>query len=84
MISIIVLSIVFILIAVRQIGRIRFQLWQIMLLGAIAVLLTLEISPINALRAINLDVMLFLFGMFVVPGTRIRWQASQQESPSKT
>jgi len=37
-----------------------------MLLGAIAILLTLEISPINALRAINLDVMLFLFGMFVI------------------
>jgi Na+/H+ antiporter NhaD/arsenite permease-like protein len=66
MISIIVLLIVFALIAVRQIGRIRFQLWQIMLLGAIAVLLTLQISPLNAIKAINLDVMLFLFGMFVI------------------
>jgi Na+/H+ antiporter NhaD/arsenite permease-like protein len=66
MISIIVLSIVFLLIAVRQIGRIRFQLWQIMLLGAAAVLITLEISPINAIKAVNLDVMLFLFGMFVI------------------
>lgn len=66
MISIIVLSIVFLLIAVRQIGRIRFQLWQIMLLGAIAVLLTLQISPLNAIKAVNIDVMLFLFGMFVI------------------
>ena len=66
MISIIVLLIVFVLIAVRQIGRIRFQLWQIMLLGSIAVLLTLQISPLNAIKAINLDVMLFLFGMFVI------------------
>ncbi|MFA5375751.1 MAG: SLC13 family permease [Dehalococcoidia bacterium] len=66
MVSIIVLLIVFILIAVRQIGRIRFQLWQIMLLGAIAVLLTLQISPLNAFKSINLDVMLFLFGMFVI------------------
>jgi len=66
MLSIIVLLIVFILIAVRRIGRIRFQLWQIMLLGAIAVLLTRQISPLNAFRAINLDVMLFLFGMFVI------------------
>lgn len=66
MISIIVLSIVFLLIAVRQIGRIRFQLWQIMLLGAAAVLITLEISPINAIKAVNLDVMFFLFGMFVI------------------
>jgi len=66
MTSIIVLLIVFILIAVRQIGRIRFQLWQIMLLGAIAVLLTQQISPLNAFKSINLDVMLFLFGMFVI------------------
>ena len=66
MISVIVLLIVFLLIAVRRIGRIRFQLWQIMLLGAIAVLLTLQISPLNAIKAINLDVMFFLFGMFVI------------------
>ncbi len=66
MISVIVLLIVFLLIAVRRIGRIRFQLWQIMLLGAIAVLLTLQISPLNAIKSINLDVMLFLFGMFVI------------------
>ena len=66
MTSVIVLLIVFVLIAVRQIGRIRFQLWQIMLLGAIAVLLTQQISPLNAFKSINLDVMLFLFGMFVI------------------
>ena len=66
MISVIVLLIVFILIAVRRIGRIRFQLWQIMLLGAIAVLLTVQISPLKAAKSINLDVMFFLFGMFVL------------------
>jgi len=66
MASIIVLLVVFVLIAVRQIGRFRFQIWQIMLFGAMAVLLTGQISPTNALKAINLDVMLFLFGMFVV------------------
>ena len=37
-----------------------------MLGGAAAVLLTGEIGPLDALRAINPDVMLFLFGMFVV------------------
>ena len=66
MISVIVLSIVFVLIAVRQIGRIRFQLWQIMLLGGVAVLLTVQITPSNAIKSINVDVMLFLFGMFVI------------------
>jgi Na+/H+ antiporter NhaD/arsenite permease-like protein len=66
MIPLIVLLIVFVLIAVRQIGNIRLQIWQIMLLGAIVVLLTGQISPQNALRSIDLDVMLFLFGMFVI------------------
>jgi Na+/H+ antiporter NhaD/arsenite permease-like protein len=66
MVSIIVLLVVFVLIAVRQIGRFRFQIWQVMLLGALTVLLTGQISPANALKAINPDVMIFLFGMFVV------------------
>ncbi len=66
MVSIIVLVVVFILIAVRQIGRFRLQIWQAMLLGALAVLVTGQISPAEALQAINLDVILFLFGMFVI------------------
>src|SRR5512136_2776073 len=37
-----------------------------MLLGAVVVLVTLQIPPLRALRAINVDVMVFLFGMFVV------------------
>ncbi len=66
MIPIIVLLAVFVLIAVRQIGRFRFQIWQIMLAGALVVLATGQISPDSALKAIDIDVMLFLFGMFVV------------------
>lgn len=65
-ISVIVLLGVFVLIAVRRIGRLHLRLWQIMLLGAVAVLVTGQIGPLPALRAIDLDVMLFLFGMFVV------------------
>ncbi len=65
-ISIIILLAVFVLIAVRQVGNVRLQIWQIMLLGAAAVLVTGQISPRDALFSINLDVMLFLFGMFVV------------------
>ena len=37
-IAIIVLLIVFILIAVRKIGNVKLQIWQIMSLGAIMVL----------------------------------------------
>jgi Na+/H+ antiporter NhaD/arsenite permease-like protein len=66
MVSIIVLLVVFVLIAVRQVGRFRLQIWQAMLLGALAVLLTGQISPPEALQAIDWDVILFLFGMFVV------------------
>ncbi len=65
-IPIIILAIVFILIAIRQIGNIKLQIWQIMLFGAIIVLITGQISPIDALKSIDLDVMLFLFGMFVI------------------
>lgn len=66
MISLVVLLLVFLLIAIRQIGKLRLQIWHVMLLGAIAVLVTGQISPLSAIRAISPDVMLFLFGMFVV------------------
>ena len=66
MIPIIVLALVFVLIIVRRIGKVRLQIWQIMAAGAIAVLATLQISPLNALKSINPDVIFFLFGMFIV------------------
>jgi Na+/H+ antiporter NhaD/arsenite permease-like protein len=64
--SVFVLAAVFLLIAVRQVGNIKIQVWQAMLGGAIAVLVTGQISPADVLKTINIDVMLFLFGMFVV------------------
>jgi Na+/H+ antiporter NhaD/arsenite permease-like protein len=66
MISLITLAVVFVLIAVRKVGNIRLQIWQIMLLGALVVLVTAQISPLNALKAINADVMLFLFCVFTI------------------
>ncbi|MDD1709540.1 MAG: anion transporter [Methanoregulaceae archaeon] len=65
-IPVIILILVFLLIAIRQVGRYTLRIWQIMLAGAIAVLLFGQITPAAALAAINPDVMLFLFGMFVV------------------
>jgi Na+/H+ antiporter NhaD/arsenite permease-like protein len=64
--SIIILLLTFVLIAVRQIGSVRLRIWQAMLMGAAAMLLTGQITPIEAWQAINFDVLLFLFGMFVV------------------
>jgi len=66
LLSLIILGAVFILIAVRRVGFIRFRIWQIMLLGASGVLVTGQISLPNAVRAVNLDVILFLFGVFIV------------------
>jgi Na+/H+ antiporter NhaD/arsenite permease-like protein len=66
LIPIVVLFIVFVLTAVRKVGTVKLAIWQVMLFGAAAVLLTFQISPVDAAKSINLDVMLFLFGMFVV------------------
>jgi Na+/H+ antiporter NhaD/arsenite permease-like protein len=66
MISVITLIIVFLLIAVRQIGKLRIKIWHSMLLGALVVLVTGQISLSTAVKSIDPDVMLFLFGIFIV------------------
>ena len=66
LLSIIIVLIVFVLIAVRQIGKVKLHIWQIMLGGALAVLVTGQISPTDAFKSINPDVIFFLFGMFIV------------------
>jgi Na+/H+ antiporter NhaD/arsenite permease-like protein len=62
----VILGAVIALIAVRQVGRVRFQIWQAMALGAVAMLLTGSIPPRAAIEAVDLDVILFLFGMFAL------------------
>ncbi|MGZ5030245.1 MAG: SLC13 family permease, partial [Methylobacter sp.] len=57
---------VFVLIAVRKIGRFNIKIWQSMTIGALVVLATGQINGLDALKAIDFNVMLFLFGMFVV------------------
>jgi len=64
--ALVVLVIVLLLIAVRRIGTIRFAIWQIMLGGAVVMVGGGVLSPRDALHAINRDVMLFLFGVFVI------------------
>jgi len=66
LIPLIVLILVFILIAVRRIGNVDLRIWQVMLLGAVVVLLTGSITPRDALASINTDLMLFLFFMFII------------------
>lgn len=61
-----ILAVVLVLIAVRQAGKFTLAIWQIMLLGAAAALVTGSITPSRALAAIDLDVMVFLLCMFAV------------------
>ncbi len=65
-VPVIVLAAVLILIAVRNVLPVRLRIWQIMSGGALAVLITGSISPEAAGGAVNTDVMIFLFGTFVV------------------
>ena len=55
-----------VLIAFRQVGGLSLKIWQIMTGGAIAVVALGELSPVDAIRSINVDVMVFLAGMFIV------------------
>ncbi|MFH1400772.1 MAG: SLC13 family permease [Nanoarchaeota archaeon] len=66
MIELIILAAVLILITVRRIGRARLRIWQIMLGGALTALLLGRIGILDAARAINMDIILFLIGMFVI------------------
>lgn len=62
----VILAAVFVLIAIRQVAGFRLAIWQIMSAGALFAIATGSISPSDALRSIDLDVMVFLFGMFIV------------------
>ncbi|TFH07814.1 MAG: anion transporter [Candidatus Thorarchaeota archaeon] len=65
-IPIFVLLVVFLLIAFRRIGNFRIKIWQAMTIGAVVVLITGQIAPLDAIISVNIDVIVFLFGMFVV------------------
>jgi len=65
-IAIITLAGVFFLIAARQALRIPLRIWQIMLGGALVVLITGQIPLVEAAAAIDVRVMVFLLGMFIL------------------
>ncbi len=66
MIPVVIVAVVFVMIALRRIGKLPVKIWHIMLGGALVSLATGSISPAGAVRAIQFDIILFLFGMFVV------------------
>jgi len=64
--SVLILAGVFALTALRQVGSLKLQIWQVMTVGALSVLLLGEISPEEAIGAVNIDVIIFLFGAFCI------------------
>ncbi len=61
-----ILLIVFALIARRTVGGKRLQIWEIMSLGALGALFLGQITPLAAFNSINLNVIFFLAGMFII------------------
>ncbi len=64
--SVMVLAVSFVLVAIRQIGSIKLQIWQIILGGAAVVLITGQISITAAISYINPTVIVFLVGIFIL------------------
>jgi len=61
-----VFLLVLFLIAVRRIGKFKIKLWMAMLIGAILLMTLGAISFSQALSAMNLDILAFLFGAFLI------------------
>ncbi len=66
MLAIIILFLVLLLIAVRQVGRFSISIPIAMMLGALAVLADGAITPAAAFHSIQFDIIIFLFSMFVL------------------
>ncbi len=64
--SIIVLILVLFLISVRQVRWISLAIWRIMLAGAFIVLVWGAITPEDALKSIDVDIMVYIFCMFII------------------
>ncbi|MBP5288027.1 MAG: hypothetical protein J6Z08_09035 [Elusimicrobiales bacterium] len=64
MLVLVILGIVFLLTAVRRIGRVSMPVWAVMTGGAAASILCGGISLPAAFRAVDFEVIIFLFGMF--------------------
>ena len=64
--AVLVLFIVLILLIIRRIGKFNIPMWFSMALGALSVLTLGQITPMQAVQVIEWQIILFLFGMFIV------------------
>src|SRR3990167_3927048 len=65
-VSVIILCIAFIAIALRQVISVIIPIWVIMAFGAVASIALQNTSALHALASIDPDVMLYLFGVFLI------------------
>ncbi len=65
-VAVIILLIVLLTIASRRMTRVVIPIWAIMATGAITTLLFQQITPLDALAAIEPEVMFYLFGAFLI------------------
>mgnify|MGYP001772670598 CR=1 FL=1 len=63
---IIILAVVYFLIIKRRILTYNIEIWEAMGIGALLMLATGSISPLEALYSINVHVIIYLFGMLVI------------------
>lgn len=63
---VILLLLVFLLTAIRKVGRLDLPIWLIVCAAAVIVLLTQHISLFQAWQAIDFDIIGYLFGVFVI------------------
>ncbi|MDU9376802.1 putative transporter [Methanocorpusculaceae archaeon Sp1] len=65
-VAVAILAVVFLLIVVRRVGGVRLPIWAVMTGGAVAALLTGSISIPDAVASVNVQLIIFLFGVFVL------------------
>jgi Na+/H+ antiporter NhaD/arsenite permease-like protein len=65
-VAVIILIGVLLVIALRNIINLAMPIWAIMLAGAVLSLILRQITLLNAIHAIEPDIMLYLFGVFVI------------------
>lgn len=65
-VSLAVAIVIFVAIAIRQWLPAGIRIWQIMVAGALVLLVVGQISPIEAFKAIDWNVIFYLFGVFSV------------------
>jgi len=64
--AVLVLFLVLFLLIIRRIGKLNFPMWLSMAVGAFLVLLLGQITPAEAVSAVQWPVIFFLLGMFIV------------------